>query len=116
MSAAFRPTTIGAVALSSDDQRLLQRLVEWGDKRDAGEEESDGDARIDVAPFREMLSRNRPLSDAQRAWARGLTERLFDEPTYENLASTGRVCIGRPVPTPPVLQNLPKAPPGRTRR
>jgi hypothetical protein len=53
------------------------------------------------------------LTDAQRAWASEVAERVGCSPDYANLVSSGRVPRGREVPTPPVLQNLPKKPPGR---
>jgi hypothetical protein len=54
------------------------------------------------------------LSEKQRGWLRGVYEKLFQAPVYENLVSSGKVPRGREVPTPIVLQNLPKKPPGRS--
>jgi hypothetical protein len=93
--------------LIPEDRDLLERLVRWSEENDP-----DGD-RFDPAPFARMLSSNRPLTPKQRSWAKGLAERLLDEPAYENLASSGKVYRGREVATPAVLQNLPKKPPGR---
>lgn len=52
------------------------------------------------------------LTEKQRAWVRGVTSNVFDEPEYLNLVSAGKVPRGlREVETPAVLQNLPKKPP-----
>lgn len=48
------------------------------------------------------------LSEKQRRWVSD----ILDRPTYENLASSGRLARGREVPTPAVLQNRPLKPPG----
>ena len=58
------------------------------------------------------LNTNRSvLSDKQRQWAKEVYEKFV--PAYENLVSEGRVPLGKPVPTPAVLLNLPKKPPTR---
>jgi hypothetical protein len=44
-----------------------------------------------------------------KKWALG----LLDRPQYENLFSSGKLAIGRPVPTPEVLKHKPLKPPGR---
>jgi hypothetical protein len=49
------------------------------------------------------------LTDRQRSWVTGVHERVV--PAYANLVSRGLVPRGREVPTPAVLQNLPKRPP-----
>lgn len=49
------------------------------------------------------------LTGKQREWAQDTHRRIV--PVYENLVSRGLVPRGREVPTPPVLQNLPKCPP-----
>lgn len=62
--------------------------------------------------FEDMLDKigsTGKLSEKQRTWAKS----IVDEPEYENLVSSGKVPRGREVPTPPVLQNLPKRPPPR---
>jgi hypothetical protein len=51
--------------------------------------------------------RIRSLSEKQRTWAKG----TLDEPTYENLVSSGRANRGKEVPTPAVLLNRPLKPP-----
>jgi hypothetical protein len=92
--------------LAPEDERMLRALL-------AEVEDDDEEQRFRVGPFRDMLARGRPLSDKQRSWLRSTYERVCGEPTYENLASSGRLCRGREVPTPTVLQNLPKKPPTR---
>lgn len=54
------------------------------------------------------------LSPKQRAWVTAVHERIV--PEYQNLVSRGLVPRGREVPTPPVLQNLPKRPPPLPKR
>lgn len=49
------------------------------------------------------------LTDRQRTWVTSVYERIV--PQYANLVSRGLVPRGREVPTPAVLQNLPKKPP-----
>lgn len=104
-------------ALSDEDQRMLSRLIQRA--LELSESDDDKDTakadRINVGVFEDMLARNRPLSDAQRGWVKDVYEKVFDDPQYANLASSGRLCRGREVPTPKVLlpQNLPKKPPGR---
>lgn len=53
------------------------------------------------------------LTPSRRRWAREVAARVRPG-AYENLVSSGRVPRGREVPTPAVLQHLPKKPPGRT--
>jgi FMN phosphatase YigB (HAD superfamily) len=91
------------------DLQLLEELVA-ADLRD-----------YEDAAFRDMLAALEgsgegtfaTLSNAQRAWAYEVAERVGCSPDYVNLVSSGRVPRGREVPTPAVLQNLPKKPPGR---
>ena len=61
--------------------------------------------------FQEYLRTHLVLSRKQREVLKDVLER--HEPTYENLVSEGKVPLGKPVPTPAVLQNLPKKPPTR---
>jgi hypothetical protein len=56
-------------------------------------------------------SKYRQLTGKQRQWVTSAHERFV--PQYENLVSRGLVPRGREVPTPSVLQNLPKRPPLR---
>lgn len=51
------------------------------------------------------------LSPKQRKWAQSVLDK--NEPQYENAFSAGKVPVGKPVPTPPGLQFLPKKPPQR---
>jgi hypothetical protein len=98
-----------------DDIAMLRRLI-----AEATKATDDG---VDEPPwfdaFGGMLvdlesGRWNQLTEKQRLWARGVTERAFDEPTYENVFSAGKIPRGlHEVPTPAVLQNLPMKPPGR---
>ncbi len=56
-------------------------------------------------------SQTRCLSEKQRDWLERLQEKRV--PRYLNLYSSGKIPEGEAVPLPPVLQNLPKYPPGR---
>jgi hypothetical protein len=56
------------------------------------------------------------FSDKQKSYVRETHEKVFDEPTYENLASSGRLTIGEALRTPVpevLLKPLPLRPPGR---
>lgn len=95
--------------MNVEDERMLLAVLTWcGDNPDAAEER-----KIPEREFQSMLDRGFGLSDKQRAWVESIYERLFDVPKYENLVSSGKVPRGREVPTPLVLQNLPKRPPPR---
>lgn len=63
------------------------------------------------ADFLDYLQTRLVLSRKQREVLKDVLEK--HEPTYENLVSSGKVPLGKPVPTPQVLQNLPKKPPTR---
>lgn len=94
-----------------DDEGKLRACLQWAEEHE------------DEAPFAEAFAdmlarlengRMRHFSQAQSAWIRGIHEKLFDEPEYSNEWSAGKVPRGlKEVPTPEVLQNLPKRPPGR---
>jgi hypothetical protein len=102
------------VGLAQEDRAKLEAIVKKAlEMTDGTDEEAERAAKIDVAAFEGMIARDRPLSDKQRAWVGAIYEQLFDEPQYLNLASSGKLCRGREVPTPAVLQNLPKKPPRR---
>ena len=92
--------------MTPDDERMLRECLAWAETHDGAE-------RFNVAVFTDMLNRRRPLSDRQGKWVRGVYEKLFDVPQYENLVSSGKVLRGREVETPEVLRNLPKRPPQR---
>ena len=104
------------------DLSLLRRLV--GElKKHEDKEEQDFFATLATGHlhnFVDMLDRIekwriRMLTDKQRSYARSITEKLFDEPQYENLWSSGkgRGDYGK-TEVPAVLRApLPLKPPGR---
>jgi len=72
--------------------------------------------QIPEGPFRDMLDKGLPLSERQVAWVKGIYEKVFDVPLYENAFSAGKVPIGEALrtPVPEVLKKpLPLRPPGR---
>jgi hypothetical protein len=97
------------------DMKKLRELVAEFDKLDVtGDENMEKHAKA----FRDMLyrmetGRLQVLSPTQRSYMKDMHERLVGEPEYELLVSRGLVSRGKEVPTPAVLQNLPKKPPGR---
>jgi hypothetical protein len=106
--------------MSNDDRKMLRELVEKADLIDKGFED-------DTPVFHETTRRAMrdifaklndfpALTEKQRAYVRGVYEKVFDAPQYENLISSGKAPRGREVPTPDVLKNLPKEPPSRIRR
>jgi hypothetical protein len=54
---------------------------------------------------------NQSITPKQRQWIRNVIERFEGKPSTR--LTDGPVPRGRPVETPAVLRNLPKAPPGR---
>jgi hypothetical protein len=90
-----------------EDLDLLNRLLEYELREDLKEAFSDMRHGLQTGA---RLS----LSVRQRQWASEVLESF--EPSYENAVSNGKVPRGREVPTPAVLQNLPKYPPGRKSR
>lgn len=66
--------------------------------------------------FEDMRAKGHDLKPNQRAWLQASLDGQNYEPPaeYENISSSGRMVRGREVPTPEVLRNLPKRPPGRT--
>ena len=99
---------VGAVSkLSPEDREKLEKLIAWVDEDEEREE------RLPRGPFEDMLKRDRALSLKQHQWVLNVYERTFNEPQYVNLASSGKLVIGRKVETPEVLKNLPLKPPGR---
>jgi hypothetical protein len=98
--------------LDEEDGRMLQRLTEKYRELDEADDER---AKQIPSAFADMLRVGRPLSAKQRVWVRAIYEKFFDEPMYENLASSGGLCRGREVETPAVLrrENLPMRPPKR---
>jgi hypothetical protein len=108
------------VSLRDEDLKLLRACInKWEEK--CGEAQDDGVEEPNwYQPFDSMLDtlvsgRYHELTEKQRKWVRGVHEQLFDEPTYENLFSSGKANLsdyGR-TPTPEVLKKpLPKRPPG----
>lgn len=95
-----------AVTLAPDDAVMLRECLALVD-------DIDEEVRFNARAFDEMLRRDRPLSEKQRAWVRAVHEKICGTPHYENAWSAGRVPRGRDVPTPAVLQNLPMRPPPR---
>jgi len=88
------------------DLALLAAVLERDDLSDA--------ARAAFEDMQHKLDRW-PLTKKQRQWIEAALrgEKFEPEPEYENLVSSGRVPRGREVPTPAILQNLPKKPPPR---
>ena len=99
----------------ADDEliKMLDRLLAESSRRD----EADAPNPIPAAfiDMRNRAANGVGLSPKQTAWIRGIYDRVFDEPTYENLVSAGKVPAGRPVESPDVLKNLPKKPPSAVR-
>lgn len=88
---------------SSPDHELLAAVLEKDGLSD--------DRRIIFEDMLEKMQRyGRPLTSKQRDFAKAALEgeKYEPEPEYQNLVSSGRVPVGRPVATPPVLQTLPK--------
>lgn len=89
------------------DRQLLQALV-------AEEERL---TEVESKAFESMLNYLRDpftaLTPRQRQWADAVASRIEIDMPPENLHSSGKVAIGKPVETPEILRNLPKRPPGR---
>lgn len=104
-----------------DDLQLLDELLtKHADELTDGETEAFASMRFDLQAYGGILGeasesgrRFRELTDRQRVWAAAVRERF--SPQYKNLVSSGQVPRGREVPTPAVLQDLPKKPPVRRR-
>jgi hypothetical protein len=98
----------------ADDMRMLREIT---DAAHSWDEERYDSMESTIDAFVEMLARldrgGRDLSGKQRGWVRGIYEKVIGIPQYENAWSAGKVPKGRDVPTPAVLQNLPKRPPSR---
>jgi hypothetical protein len=98
-----------------EDIRLLRACLTWADEHEDDRSESWRDA------FESMLARllGHPdlfLTETQRTWVHDIHEKLFDEPTYENAWSAGKIAEGAALktPTPEVLKKpLPMKPPAR---
>ena len=100
-----------------DDLKLLNELLDHhADELTHVEVEAFASMLFDLQAYGGILGpesesgrRFQQLTDKQRSWAAGARDRIV--PQYENLVSRGLVPRGREVPTPPILQNLPKRPP-----
>jgi hypothetical protein len=91
--------------LTPEEKTMLEELLGFSLEKE--------DSRIDEKAFQQMLDRGLALTEKQAKWVRGVYDRVFDSPSYENLFSAGKVPLGKPVETPAVLRNLPKKPPSR---
>jgi len=89
-----------------DDIKLLESVLDE-DLELTEEEQIMFDGLLDFLKG----SPSRSLSKKQRNKLQASYDR--SHPEYENLYSSGKVPKGKDIPTPPVLQNLPKFPPGR---
>jgi hypothetical protein len=105
----------------AEDLKLLRACIaSWESKRDLAEDDGVDEPNW-FEPFVSMLDtlvsgRYHELTDKQRSWVKGIYEKLFDAPQYENLFSSGKVNLSDcgKTPTPEVLkQPLPKKPPRR---
>jgi hypothetical protein len=101
-----------------DDLNALSELLEHhADELSEVELEAFNDMRFSLQAYggTDIPSRGKfqMLTTKQREWVTTVHERII--PAYANLVSRGLVPRGREVPTPPVLQNLPKRPPQRRR-
>jgi hypothetical protein len=95
------------------DLRLLAELLDGhADELTATEVEAFAGMRCDLtmypADIRERAHFDE-LTPKQRAWVTGVHERIVGKPLTRLTA--GEIPRGREVPTPPVLQHLPKRPP-----
>lgn len=93
-------------------EQMLRRCLFWAEEHP---ERAEGLAwPTHFASMLERFETGRAPSEGQRAYVGDVYEGVADEPTYQNLWSSGKVPRGlREVPTPAVLQNLPLKPPGR---
>jgi hypothetical protein len=96
----------------SDCVRMLDECLRWAD---AHEEAAENTFNIGAFERMRRLCENPSfeLKPKQQAWIEGVYEKLFGVPIYRNEWSAGLVPEGNKVPTPLVLQNLPKRPPVR---
>lgn len=128
----------GFLDLDELDQReadiaLLRELVHQPVADPGGEYDGakDGITESELDAFEDMLAgllgvgirRRENLTSKQRDWAHATAKRLGvtalrakQVEMFPSLVDNAKVPRGRDVPTPPVLQNLPKAPPLRRKR
>ena len=103
----------------ADDLKMLRELCAKADEYDELEE----GAHLEYPErhreaFRSMLDRMEnaklyQLSESQRGYVRGVYERVFQMPVYENLVSEGKVPRGKEVKLLIDEMPKPKKPPGR---
>jgi hypothetical protein len=95
--------------MTTAEDRRIARIAALSDKALLFVVLAHGDALTDAqrVAFIEMRARGFELSTSQRSWVEGIARQVipFDE--------ADGVPKGKPVETPAVLRNLPKAPPGR---
>ena len=98
--------------LSGEDRELLKRVLDWA----RAQPELDDNQAKWFEVFQEFWERYKPLTERQRAWLKGVADRLELEPDYVNAWSAGKVPRGEKLATevPAVLRApLPLRPPGR---
>jgi len=95
------------------DIAMLQQLLDHSDRLRDGEGDvfSSMLAKLDTAYSERRYAK---LTDAQRHWVTDAANRLeLENPNDDPHERNRDVPRGKEVPTPAVLRNLPKAPPGR---
>lgn len=105
---------MSTAVLSPEDRDLLKRVLDWAR---AHEDDLDDNQAKWFEVFTEWWEKYRPLSERQRAWLKGVADRLELEPEYKNDWSAGKVPRGEALatPIPEVLRRpLPMKPPGRS--
>ncbi len=91
----------------SDDLEALRKLLEdYAEQITDNQRDKFSDMRVHL-----LEDDRRVLTDRQRQFVYQVLD--FYQPQYLNLVSMGKVKRGKEVPTPSVLQNLPKRPPGK---
>ncbi len=97
----------------ADAQKMLRECISWAEDHEEQAMRVPVEAFVDI---QRKMSAGRELTEKQILWIRGVHEKIFDSPTYENLWSEGKVPRGEKLatPVPEVLQRpLPKRPPPR---
>lgn len=101
--------------MTPDDAKMLRACLAWADEQEKDRDLDENEEKWRGA-FHDMIDRWRLLTDRQRQYVKGVFERLFDEPLYENAFSAGKIPLGTALatPVPAVLQKpLPMKPPPR---
>jgi hypothetical protein len=94
---------------------MLHELVDYAETCSDDEEPRWASSMQDMWD-RHTRGKLNSFSEKQGRYIRETHEKLFDEPTYENLASSGKLTKGEHLrtPVPDVLKKpLPMRPPGR---